>query len=226
MNRDAGACHAAGVLFDLDGTMLDSAPDLVGALNWVRAQDGLQAKDVSELSPYASRGALGLINAGYPTDDPDLLETRRLSFLKYYADNSFKHSRLYDGILDLVEFLNTSAIPWGIVTNKIESLTLPILQASGLSRTVGPVVCGDTVGKSKPDPEPVLLACEILQLKPSRVLFVGDDVRDIEAGWAAGTMTAAALYGYGAFELNDVHRQGSYLLDKPSSLRGLLEIGC
>jgi len=217
-----GTQTPAAVLFDLDGTLLDSAPDLVAALNWLRTRDGLDEIDVSDMSPFASRGAVGLLNAGYPTNDSGLFEQRRLAFLERYAANSYKQSSLYEGVGELIEYLNRSAMPWGIVTNKIESLTLPILRQSGLASSVSCVVCGDTIEFSKPHPAPVLLACEIIGITPERVLFVGDDVRDVEAGEAAGTLTAAALYGYGSGEFTDELIAGSLVLEHSSQLHKIL----
>ncbi len=212
----------SGVLFDLDGTLLDSAPDLVASLNWLRSSEGLPELDVVDMAQFASRGAVGLLNAAFPPGDSEQFERRRLAFLEHYAQHSYRDSSLYEGTVELIDYLDQSAIPWGIVTNKMESLTLPILKASGLARTVSAVVCGDTLKFSKPHPAPVLLACEIMGVEPHRVLFVGDDVRDIEVGEAAGTMTAAALYGYGANEFTEAHKRNSLALQQPSTLRDLL----
>ncbi len=210
------------VLFDLDGTLLDSAPDLVGTLNWLRAQDGLPELDLAQMSRHASRGAGGLLNAGHPSSDPDEFERRRIAFIEHYGANSFRNSRLYEGIDELIDYLNGSGVPWGVVTNKMESLTLPILEASGLARTVSCVVCGDTTEFSKPHPAPVLLACEILGVNPGSTLFVGDDIRDVDAGKAAGTMTAAVLYGYGSDEFSETLTSDSLVLKYPTQLMKIL----
>jgi 2-phosphoglycolate phosphatase len=190
------------MLFDLDGTLLDSAPDLVRSLNWVRRSEGLDPLPVDTCSRHASKGAVGLLKAGMPAADPDRFESWRHLFLRHYAENSCIDSRLYDGIPELLSVLAKKGVPWGIVTNKAEYLTHPIVDALGLRSSVGSVVCGDTLPRKKPNPEPVLLACRELDVPPAEVLFVGDDVRDIQAGDAAGTQTAAVLYGYGSDELN------------------------
>jgi 2-phosphoglycolate phosphatase len=189
------------VLFDLDGTLLDSAPDLIGSLNYVRETEGLPLLGVSDMARFVSKGAVGLITAGMPDAAWGVFESWRLRLIEHYADNSFHHSRLYDGVPKLLELLNQHQIPWGVVTNKIESLTLPIIAAANLKDSISCVVCGDTLQESKPHPAPVVLACEILGVAPEDTLFVGDDIRDVQAGKAAGTQTAAIHYGYGSAEL-------------------------
>jgi len=206
------------VLFDLDGTLLDSAPDLVGSLNWVRRSEKLPPLAVSEMQRFASNGAVGLLKAGMPAADDATLETWRQRFLEHYSQNSFRESRLYDGIPELLEFLDARGIPWGIVTNKTEALTLPIVEAAKLSDTISCVVCGDTLNESKPHPAPVSLACGMVDVSPGETLFVGDDVRDIQAGRAAGTQTAAAYYGYGAYELDDEFVADSFRIHSPIEL--------
>ena len=195
------------VLFDLDGTLLDSAPDLVGALNSLRNQQGLSPLAAREMEKFASAGALGLLQAGMPDADDETVERWRLAFLKHYQENSFAKSRLYDGVSELLHYLKQHAISWGIVTNKPEYLTHPILAAAGLAKSVGTVVCGDTIEKSKPHPAPIHLACHQLRVGASDTLLVGDDPRDLEAGRAAGAMTCAALYGYGSAEFLKVENR-------------------
>jgi 2-phosphoglycolate phosphatase len=214
--------HIKGVLFDLDGTLLDSAPDLVGSLNWVRSTESLPPLPLSEMSQYASKGAVGLLKAGMPESNEELLESWRLRFLDHYAENSFCHSRLYDGIPELLDYLGETEIPWGIVTNKIESLTFPILEAADLQDSISCIVCGDTLKESKPHPAPVSLACGILDVEPAETLFVGDDIRDIQAGKAAGTQTAAVFYGYGSNELIGDQVNASLQVHHPSDLLELV----
>jgi len=210
------------VLFDLDGTLLDSAPDLISSLNWVRETEKLPPLPLSEMSQYASKGAVGLLNAGMPESNAELLESRRIRFLDYYAENSFHHSRLYDGIPELLDFLGEAGIPWGIVTNKIESLTLPIIEAADLQEAISCIVCGDTLSESKPHPAPVSLACGMLGVAPAETLFVGDDIRDIQAGQSAGTQTAAVYYGYGSNELTGDQVSASLQVHHPSDLVALV----
>jgi phosphoglycolate phosphatase len=206
------------MLFDLDGTLLDSAPDLVGSLNWVRHSENLPPLPVSEMSRHASKGAMGLLHAGMPATDDATLESWRLIFLEHYSENSYRHSSLYDGVPELLDFLDEAAIPWGVVTNKIESLTLPIIEAAELRESISCVVCGDTLSRSKPHPAPVSLACGILGIAPANTLFVGHDTRDIQAGQAAGTQTAAVHYGYGSYELAAALTRNSLQIHHPIDL--------
>lgn len=189
------------VLFDLDGTLLNSAPDLVGALNWLRARHGLPELAVAEMQASASRGSLKLLEAGMPPADAETLRGWRLEFLSRYEQNMFRHSSLYDGVAEVLSYLDENGLSWGIVTDKPEYLALPILSAAGLRDSAGCIVCGDSVPERKPHPAPVIAACEQLRVEVGRTLFVGDDLRDIEAGKAAGVITCAALYGYGVAEL-------------------------
>jgi len=212
------------VLFDLDGTLLDSAPDLVGSLNWIRETENLPPVEVSRLAPFVSKGAVGLLNAGMPATDEVTFEEWRLKFLAHYARNSFEHSRLYDGVPELLEYLELKYIPWGVVTNKTESLTLPIIEAANLAEKISCVVCGDTLKESKPHPAPVSLACRMIEVAPQDTVFVGDDIRDIQAGVAAGTQTAAVYYGYGSSELTGELVDASIQLFHPTDLLELLSL--
>ncbi|MGK2925106.1 MAG: HAD-IA family hydrolase [Lysobacterales bacterium] len=213
----------AAVLFDLDGTLLDSAPDLVGSLNQVRQSESLPPLALQQMKRFASHGAVGLLKAGMPETDAATFEKWRQRFLKHYAQNSYRHSSLFDGVPALLEYLGREGIPWGIVTNKVEALTLPIIEAANLADSVACVVCGDTLAECKPHPAPVSLACGIVKVAPGEALMVGDDVRDIAAGRAAGTQTAAVFYGYGSDELESEVVNGSYRVHHPADLVDLIE---
>ncbi len=213
------------VLFDLDGTLLDSAPDLVAALNHVRKTVSLPPLEVAEMSTFVSHGAVGLLSAGMPVTDAGTFEFWRIQFLDYYADNSYCDSSLYEGVPEVIDFMNESGIAWGIVTNKIEALTLPILEASHLNETISCIVCGDTLKKSKPDPAPVILACDMLDVLPENTLFVGDDSRDLAAGKAAGTRTASIHYGYGSSDLDEQLVAGSFQIYHASELISVMRNG-
>jgi N-acetyl-D-muramate 6-phosphate phosphatase len=210
--------HIRAMLFDLDGTLLDSAPDLVGSLNWVRRSENLPPLELSEMKRFASKGAVGLLKAGMPAADEPAFEAWRKRFLEHYALNSYRDSSLYDGVRELLDFLEEKGIPWGIVTNKIEALTWPILEAARLADSVSCVVCGDTLNESKPHPAPVSLACGMVDVVPADTVFVGDDVRDIQAGRAAGTRTAAVYYGYGSDELEGDLVADSFRIHHPAEL--------
>ena len=212
------------VLFDLDGTLLDSAPDLVATLNHLRSSRGLAAMPVSELRHFVSRGAPGLIRAGMPPCDEDAFQRSRDAFLQHYADNSFIETRPFDGVEGVLEKLQNAGIPWGIVTNKAEYLTLPIVEMVGWMSRAGAVICGDTVEFSKPHPAPVLAACELMGIDPVETLMVGDDRRDVEAGKRAGCHTALVTYGY-ATENDCAEMLGqTALLDAPEDVLALLDM--
>lgn len=210
------------ILFDLDGTLLDSAPDLVAALNWVRACEGLPALEVDQMSRHVSHGAAGLIRAGMPSTEEPQFEAWKGMLVARYAEHSYINSRLYDGVPELLEFLAQRAIPWGIVTNKSEALTHPVLRAADLADKTSCVVCGDTVGRGKPDPAPVLHACKILGIPQHQILFAGDDIRDLQAGRAAGTMTAVIHYGYGSYEMSDALVADSIQVHHPADFAELV----
>jgi phosphoglycolate phosphatase len=210
------------VLFDLDGTLLDTAADLVAALNHVRAHEGFPAVAAGEYRHLVSKGAVGLIRNGMPVSDERVFEARRARFLAFYADNSLDRTRPFDGVPELLDQLRARAVPWGIVTNKPEYLTLPILEATGLLASAGCVICGDTLALRKPDPAPVRVACEILGADAAATLMVGDDPRDIEAGRAAGTHTALATYGYVEPDLDPGDFPDTHFIASPADVMGLL----
>ena len=210
------------VLFDLDGTLLDSAPDLVASLNHLRADLGLGAMPVADLRHFASRGAIGLIKAGMPPCDDETLTTWREAFLSHYEENSFIHSRPFDGVESLLSELAHRDIPWGVVTNKMEYLSFPILKKAGWFSLASAVVCGDTVANNKPHPEPVLAACETIGVDPVNALMVGDDIRDMEAGKRAGSRTAFALYGYADSESQSEFDADTALIHSPEEVLELL----
>lgn len=210
------------VLFDLDGTLLDTAPDLVGSLNHVRKTEGLSPVAVDQFRHFVSRGALGLITAGMPESDEETFQQRKTKFLDHYENNIYVETTLFDGIDELLSALDRRAVPWGVITNKLEYLTLPVLKAAGLIHRAACVVCGDTLQQSKPHPAPVSLGCELLGARGEEVLMVGDDIRDLQAGEGAGTQTALATYGYiepGIFK-RDLSR--SHMIQNPGDVLELI----
>jgi len=211
------------MLFDLDGTLVDSAPDMVAALNYVRGTIGLAPLPVEEAGHAVTRGAPGLLSVGMPETDEKTFESWRLQLLEHYSASGYPLSSLYDGIEQVLEALEAAGKPWGIVTNKVGYLTHAYLEGAGLAGRVSSVVCGDTLVKRKPHPEPVILACEQMGVAPAEVLFVGDDLRDLEAGNAAGTQTAAVLYGYGSRGLNGPLLASSTSVHQPLDLLSLLQ---
>jgi N-acetyl-D-muramate 6-phosphate phosphatase len=185
------------VLFDLDGTLADTAGDLAGALNRVRAEHGQPPLPVDALRPHASAGARGLLGAGMglKPEDPGYAAARD-AFLAHYAAGLTETTRLFDGIDRMLAAIESRGLAWGIVTNKAERYTGPVVVALGLAHRAGTIVCGDTTPHPKPHPAPLLHAASALRLPPSRCVYVGDDRRDVDAGNGAGMATLVASWGY------------------------------
>lgn len=210
------------VLFDLDGTLLDTAPDLIAALNFLREGVGLPAVDAAEYRHLVSRGALGLITAGMPESSAEIYQQRKAAFLNHYEQNLFHQTRVFDGVERLLDELDRLGAPWGVVTNKMEYLTLPLLKKAKLLNRAACVICGDTLQQSKPFPAPVLLGCEIIGSNCADTLMMGDDLRDLQAGRAAGTKTALAVYGYLAPGILEQDLGDTYLVHQPEDVLKLL----
>lgn len=189
------------VLFDFDGTLVDTAPDLAASANYVRTLQGLDPLPEDYLRPYASMGARGLLKAALDMDEdhPDY-EAQKTLFLEHYAANSTVHSQLFDGMEMLIDQLLEMGLSWGVVTNKALGLTQPIMDHFGLSPSCAVVVGGDCTPQLKPHPGSLLLACEKTGIAPEDCIYIGDDERDIVAGKAAGMATAVAAYGYCDFD--------------------------
>ncbi|WP_439684717.1 phosphoglycolate phosphatase [Cupriavidus oxalaticus] len=187
----------AGVFFDLDGTLADTAPDLAAAANRLVIERGRQPVAYEKLRPVASHGARGLLGAafGLVPDDAEFPALRDI-FLDYYEADIAVHTRLFDGMPQVLSALEAAGIPWGIVTNKIARFTVPLVAAIGLAPRASAVVSGDTTAHAKPHPAPLLHAAASAGVDPRRCVYVGDDLRDIQAGKAAGMMTVTAAYGY------------------------------
>lgn len=216
---------AAALLFDLDGTLLDSAPDLVAALNHARALEELPALPLPELRHMASRGARGLVAAGFSGSDDEHLQQQRINaLLQYYAAHDYVHTRAFAGVEAVLDELDRRAIPWGIVTNKIERLTIPVVKQAGWWRRAACVVCGDTTSRPKPDPGPVLSACEALAVKPDTVWMIGDDRRDVVAGRDAGCRTAVASWGYLGPDESARSLDGDVILANPGQILDLAPV--
>ncbi|MEP6881608.1 MAG: phosphoglycolate phosphatase [Dokdonella sp.] len=184
------------VLFDLDGTLADSAPDLVAALATLCVEIGHPAVDPVAVSRVVSAGGRAILRCGLPDFDDARIEELLPRYLELYSARLNASTQLYDGIDGVLRDLECRGIAWGVVTNKAGWLANPMIDQLGLGSRCGVVVAGDTLPKRKPDPDPVLHACDVLSVNPTRTIFVGDDIRDIEAGRAAGTRTIAAAWGY------------------------------
>jgi len=218
------APHRAGlVLFDLDGTLADTAPDLAATANAMRVARGLTELPYSQLRPLASHGARGLLGRalGATPGQPDFEALRQEFFARYEAALCV-HSRLFDGIDALLRALDAGNRRWGIVTNKIARFTDPLLRELELDRRAACVVSGDTTPHAKPHPAPLLHAAALAGLPVTDTVYVGDDLRDVEAGRAAGMVTIAVRYGY-LGEAAPIESWGAnYVADTPTDLLGLL----
>jgi N-acetyl-D-muramate 6-phosphate phosphatase len=184
------------VLFDLDGTLLDTAPDLIRVLNQVRIEQGREPLPWTLARAQVSHGSSGLIRLGFPDLSGELQEQLRLRLLELYSAQLAVGTRLFDGCQAVLDQLAARGMAWGIVTNKPGFLTTPLLATLGLDRLAGCVVSGDTLPERKPHPAPLLLAASQLSLPPGQCLYVGDAERDVQASRAAGMPVLVARYGY------------------------------
>jgi phosphoglycolate phosphatase len=185
-----------GVLFDLDGTLLDSAPDLYAALRRQCEEENVAPPAYAAVREVVSRGSRAIIQRGFPDRDEAGILALVPRYLDLYQSMLAEHTRPFDGVDALLDTLETQRIAWGVVTNKPGFLTDQVLAQIGWTTRACAVVSGDTLAVKKPDPAPVLLACERAGLDPARCLFVGDDRRDVQAGHAAGLYTVAVSWGY------------------------------
>lgn len=209
------------VLFDLDGTLADTAPDLAAAVNLLRSARGLEPTPYAVLRPTASAGARGMIGAAFGLAPGDAgYEELRLEWFANYEAAMAVHSTLFGGIAELLDGIQAAGMSWGIVTNKPARFTDPLVPQIGLARA-GCVVSGDTTPHSKPHPAPLLEGARRLGLAAADCWYVGDDLRDIEAGRAAGMVTVACAWGYcGSIEPSTWG--ADYLMDAPADLLELL----
>ncbi len=184
------------VLFDLDGTLVDTAPDMVAVLQSIQRDRGIDPVPYELGRSFVSHGAIGLLSIGFPEQHVEFGDDLHIEYLERYAQDVCAESTLFDGLPSLLEKLESSGVPWGIVTNKPEQLTHPLIAALGLADRIACTISGDTLPVRKPDPAPVLLACDLVGVDAHRSIYVGDADRDIEAGRQAGTATIAAAYGY------------------------------
>lgn len=216
----AGAFDA--VLFDLDGTLIDTAPDMVRALTVLQTRHGLSPVDYGTGRSQVSNGAMGLLRVGFPERDVRFGDTLHHEFLNVYAEDLARDSALFPGLSLLLEQLEEATVPWGIVTNKPGFLTEPLLAALELDTRAAVTVCGDTLAVRKPDPAPMLHAASIAGLDPAKTLYVGDALRDIEAGRSAGMATIAAAYGYIALGDDARHWNADAVADDTGELQQIV----
>ena len=212
------------VLFDMDGTLLDSAPDFIAISQAMRQAHGLPEIDPQRIADVVSGGASAMVAATFDcaTESAEF-DALRLEFLERYQQHCAVLTRPYDGILELLADIEAAKLRWGVVTNKPLRFAEPIMQQLGLAERSALLICPDHVQRTKPDPEPMLLACSQLGLQPGEILYVGDDLRDIESGRAAGTRTAAVSWGYIHPDDNPGNWGADVVVDHPLELRKVLD---
>lgn len=218
--------HLTTVLFDLDGTLLDTAPDLIGAANDLLAEEGYPPLAAGLYAPVVSHGSAAMIARSFNIDPNEArMQALRERFLHLYRARVSELTRPFPGIPELLDTLDAAGIRWGVVTNKPAWLTEPLLDNQGLAARASCIVSGDTVPCRKPDPRPIVHACERAGARPRETVVVGDAQRDIRAGTLAGTATLAALFGYICAEDNPTYWGADGLLGTPGELTRWLPDG-
>ena len=211
------------ILFDLDGTLADTAADLGAVLNRLRSEAGQAPLPAATIRPHVSKGVRGLLGIGFalaPGDDGYAELHQR--FLAYYGDSLCVATTLFEGVLGLLASLEAEGIKWGVVTNKTSRYTLPVMAALGLGRRAACIVSGDSSPRPKPAADPLLLACTLAGTLPARCLYVGDDLRDMQAARAAGMGAIAAAWGYLGDDLPLESWGADAIIHSPGELTGLL----
>ena len=214
----------SAVFFDLDGTLVDSAPDLMAAMRRLRAELGEPPIATDKVGAVVSKGGRAMLRAGFPGIDEARVESLLPRYLELYAEQIAVHTRTFGGIDEVLAHFEARALPWGIVTNKPEHLARAVVAELGLAMRSAALVGGDTLPQRKPDPAPLLHAAELAKVDARRSVYVGDDARDIEAGRAAGMRTVAAGWGY--LNGEDPHEWGAdFVIAKPQDLLLALGLG-
>ena len=191
-----GARQLNAILFDLDGTLIDTAPDMVAVLQEMQKAHGREPVPYEVGRANVSNGAIGLLGVGFPDANAQYHSPLHLEYLERYEHRLCVDSVVFPAMGELLDELESANVCWGIVTNKPERLTLPLLRTLGLETRSACNVSGDTLPERKPHPAPLLHACNLIKVAPAHAMYVGDAARDIEAGQAAGMATIAAAYGY------------------------------
>lgn len=214
------------VLFDLDGTLVDTAPDIIACLNKALGKHGFDEVASDELKPFISYGAAAMINKSVSNineqTQADLLE----SMLAFYQHNIAQHSQFFSGIEQTLNIIESLGLKWGIVTNKRERFTHPLVAALKLTNRAACIISGDTTANSKPHPEPMLTACKQADVKPEECVYIGDAIHDIDAGKNANMKTLAALYGYLKPDDNPKQWGADALIESPEQLTSWINASC
>ncbi len=211
------------VLFDLDGTLIDTAPDMTASLNHILKEEGLDPLTLDVVRPHVSRGGLAMTKLAFEKHRPEEeIESLRLRFLDYYLHNIADHSTLFEGFETVLHTFDQQSILWGVVTNKPGWLTDPLMSALKLDHRSAVTISGDTTAERKPHPLPLLTAAKIIGIDPQQFLYVGDDPRDITAGNAANMTTVIAKYGYISQDANLKSWMADQVIDHPEQILKLL----
>ena len=215
----------SAVLFDLDGTLVDSAPDLAGAANDMRLSRGLDPLPYAVLRPMVGSGARGMVGVALQVHpgDADFMALRD-EFLQRYEVRLTRETVVFSNMQPVLKKMTQSGMVWGIVTNKMARYAEPLVSALGLHQTSAVLVCGDTTAHAKPHPAPLIEAANRIQVPATRCLYVGDDLRDVQAGKAAGMRTAAAAWGYLGNGESVRDWDADHLLEQPQDLLQLLRL--
>ena len=224
MNLAALGLRPGAVLFDLDGTLIDSAPDLAGTCNDMRVARGLAPLPFERLRAMVGSGARGMVGTGFSVaPEEDGYVDLREEFLRRYELRMTNQTRIFDFVAPLLARLAADAIPWGIVTNKAARFAEPLIAWLGLADAAGAIVCGDTTPHAKPHPAPLLEAARRIGVAPERCVYVGDDRRDVDAGRAAGMATVVAAWGYLGAGEPPMDWGADAIIDNPDELFALFD---
>jgi phosphoglycolate phosphatase len=213
------------VLFDLDGTLIDSAPDLGAAADKMRTDRGMRSLPLADYRPMAGAGARGMLGVafGLTPDHADFAALKEEFFLNYEACMT-ERTYAFDGVAELIAQISAAGLKWGVVTNKSARFTLPLTRQMPLFSSAQTIISGDTTPHAKPHPEPLFEAARQLNVEPGRCVYVGDDERDIVAGRAAGMPTVAAAYGYLGASAETLHWKADATIVSPAALLNLLRL--
>jgi N-acetyl-D-muramate 6-phosphate phosphatase len=209
------------VLFDLDGTLIDTAPDMANALNLLLTEEGKAVLPYDVIRPIVSNGSVALVKLGFGENTPDL-ERLKQRYLDIYQAHLCEDSKLFEGMTELLDYIEQHDMNWGVVTNKPGWLTEPLMQQLNLTARAATIVSGDTTFNRKPHPEPMYHACKHAGSEPTQCIYIGDAQRDIEAGNSAGMKTVVALYGYIAETENSSEWQADYQIQHPQEIIKLI----
>lgn len=215
--------NVQAVLFDLDGTLIDTAPDMTAALNHVLNEEGLPGLSLEAVRPHVSQGGLAMTRLAFASHrNEDQIEPLRLRFLDYYLQHIAEHSRLFEGFESVLQTLEERSIAWGIVTNKPAWLTDPLVLQLNLTHRSAVTISGDSTSQRKPHPLPLITAANAIGIACEQCLYVGDDPRDIVAGRAANMTTVIAKYGYISEDSNLDSWQADTIIEHPTQILDLI----